>query len=284
MTEVRKNDMFGLSDLAAIHPFFNTWLGKKAGTVLLDLLCATSANDVNRACAGKEPWIAAGEMMEMFGIKMEAENEHILESFPDQAFIAVSNHAYGAIDGIALTHVLGKHRPDFRIMVNEVLLRIYAISDSFIGVRPQVGFKKEQKQSTVGLKEVFSTIRNGHPLSMFPAGAVSMYEDRNYVADRKWQESAIKIIKASSVPVVPIFFHGYNSPYFYKLEKIHIALRTVFMAREVFNKKGYTLRMTVGNPISVEEQNQCETIDELGLLLRNRTYELSGDSRLYTKM
>lgn len=277
-----KHDVFALEELASFRPFFGTVLGRWVAKRLFDLLAITKTNKANAYAQSATPWEGANKLMDYFKIKVQVENEEILAQLKEGAFITVSNHAYGAIDGICLTGLMGRYRPDFKMMVNDVLLRISSISAAFIGVKPQIGFKKAQTASSQGLKEVLSTIRGGHPLCLFPAGAVSMYGGNKFLSDREWQESALKLIKAADVPVVPIFFHGYNSKFFYFLEHIHISLRSFLMAREAFNKPNYVLKLTIGTPISVEEQSACGDLAELGVLLRNRTYQLSGDKRLYT--
>ncbi|MBK6371053.1 MAG: hypothetical protein IPF64_14855 [Flavobacteriales bacterium] len=50
--------------------------------------------------------------------------------------IFVSNHPYGAIDGLALVQVLGRVRPDLKVMANFLLQQLEPLRDRFIGVNP----------------------------------------------------------------------------------------------------------------------------------------------------
>jgi hypothetical protein len=53
-------------------------------------------------------------------------------------------------------------------------------------------------------------------------------------------------------------------------------LRLLRFPSEVFNKAGKEIHLSIGEPVSVEEQDKCATLEELGAMLRERTYELSA--------
>ena len=80
-------------------------------------------------------------------------------------------------------------------------------------------------------------LRDGHPLGVFPAGEVSTkYPGNKKIADKTWQDSAMKIIRVSKVHVIPMFFVGQNSTMFHLLGKIHPVLRSARIPSEIFNK------------------------------------------------
>ena len=58
----------------------------------------------------------------------------VLDNLPEGAFITVSNHPFGALDGITLIAEVGKRRPDYKVMVNMILNRITAMRPNFIAV------------------------------------------------------------------------------------------------------------------------------------------------------
>ena len=85
----------------------------------------------------------------------------------------------------------------------------------------------------------------------------------------------LEIIQKLKVPVIPIFFHGSQSWFFNFLGVTAWQLRTLCHPTEVFRKKGKTFHVTVGQPISVEEQQRHQgSIEEFGNFLRERTYAL----------
>lgn len=213
-----------------------------------------------------------------FKVRVVVDHEEILSRFPTGAFITVSNHPLGAFDGIVLLHVVGTFRPDYKVMVNLILNQLQAMRPGFIAVDPSNSTDPEKRKVTLdGIRSAIAHIRNGHPLGFFPAGAVSKLKWSLHIRDRKWQPSIIKLVRQMKVPVVPIYFHGHNSIFFNILGMISWKIRTLRLPSEVFNKQGKEIRLTVGEPITVEEQNACTSLDELGALLRNRTYSLEHE-------
>lgn len=50
--------------------------------------------------------------------------------------------------------------------------------------------------------------------------------------------------------------------------------RLVRLCAEVFNKRGKTVRLGIGETISPEVQDACQTAEELGEMLRRAVYEM----------
>lgn len=209
-------------------------------------------------------------------IKLRIDNEKVLDNLPEGAFITVSNHPFGAMDGITLIDIVGSRRPEFKVMVNMILNHITALRSNFIAVDQTASDDPAKKAVSVkGIKEAIMQVRRGQPVGFFPAGAVGNYNRHLRFEDGPWKESIIRLIQQLKVPVIPIFFHGYNSWWFRLLGIISWQLRTFRLPAEVFRTKGKTLHISVGDPISVEELNaNSGSLKELGDFLRRRTYAL----------
>lgn len=210
-------------------------------------------------------------------ITLRIDNEQVLDSLQQGAFITVSNHPFGALDGISLINIVGKRRPQFKVMVNMVLNYISAMRPNFIAVDAyQSDDPKKKAVSMVGIKSAIQQVRSGEPIGFFPAGAVSKITKWK-LQDREWQENIIRLIMQLKVPVVPIFFHGRNSAMSHILGLIDWRLRTMRLPTEVFRKKGTTIHVSIGDPISVEEQkHHMGSIEEFSKYLRERTYSLKS--------
>jgi putative hemolysin len=135
---------------------------------------------------------------------------------------------------------------------------------------------KGAKSSVIGIKETLRHLSDGKPLGMFPAGEVSTYKDGKLMVDKPWEEGAIKVIRKAQVPVVPIYFHAKNSRLFYMLSKINDTLRTAKLPSELLTQKDRVIKVRIGKPISVAEQNEHETIEEYSDFLRKKTYMLAN--------
>ncbi len=211
-----------------------------------------------------------------FDITLRVDNEQVLDNLPEGAFITVSNHPFGALDGITLIALVTAHRPDYKVMVNMILGKITAMRPNFIAVDALASDDPAKKAVSMrGIKEAIDQVKGGHGLGFFPAGAVSKVNRHLRIEDREWQPSVIRLIDKLKVPVIPIFFHGRNSTFFNILGMIDWRLRTLRLPREVWRKCHTTMHITIGDPISVaEQQAHAGSIEELGAYLKQKTYGL----------
>lgn len=211
-----------------------------------------------------------------FDIKLRVDGLDVLDNLPEGPFITVSNHPFGALDGITLIHLVASRRPEYKVMVNMILGRIWAMEPNFIAVDAMSSNDPAKKAVSVnGIRQAIDQVRSGRPLGFFPAGAVSKVNWRGRLVDRRWQPNVIRIIKKLEVPVIPIYFHGSNSWFFNFLGVVCWQLRTLRLPSEVFRKCHTTIHISVGNPITVEEQRaHAGSIDELGRYLKDTTYQL----------
>ena len=91
--------------------------------------------------------------------------------------------------------------------------------------------------------------------------------------DREWQQSAAGLIRHLKVPVIPVRFFDRNSNWFYFLGLINWRLRTLRLPHEILNKEGKTVRLGIGEVISVEEQI-CVLEADFAAMLRSSVYSI----------
>ena len=218
-------------------------------------------------------------LLEDFNIKLRIDNEQVLENLPAGAFVTVSNHPFGALDGIALIHLIAQRRPEYKVMVNMVLNHITAMRPNFIAVdQSQSDDPAKRAVSEQGIRQCIKQIRSGQPVGFFPAGAMSKVNWKWQLIDREWQPNVIRLIQKFKVPVIPIFFHGNNSFLFNLLGITFWQLRTVRLPSEVWRKCNSTMHISVGDPISVEEQLKHQgSVEEFGEWLKAQTYALRAN-------
>ncbi|WP_341214479.1 lysophospholipid acyltransferase family protein, partial [uncultured Wocania sp.] len=214
-------------------------------------------------------------ILDEFQIKFEIPEEDLKRLPKDGAYITISNHPLGGIDGILLLKLMLEQRKDFKIIANFLLHRIEPMKPYIMPVNPFED-RKDAKSSIAGFKNSILHLRDGHPLGVFPAGEVSTYRDGKLVVDKPWEEAAMKLIKKAEVPVVPIYFHAKNSKLFYKLSKISDTFRTAKLPSEVLTQKRRVIKVRIGKPISVNDQKEHTTLNEFTDFLRRKTYMLSN--------
>lgn len=218
-------------------------------------------------------------LVEDFDLKLRIDNEQVLDNLPEGAFVTVSNHPFGALDGIILIHLVASRRPKYKVMVNMILNRLTAMRPNFIAVDQSASNDPAKKAVSVkGIREAIMQVRKGEPIGFFPAGAMSKVNWKWQLEDRQWQPNIIRLIQQLKVPVIPIFFHGNNSFLFNVLGITFWQLRTLRLPSEVFRKNGKEVHISVGDPISVEEQNLHQgSLEEFGKFLREKTYALRAN-------
>ncbi len=269
-----KDKLISIDDIKKIHPIFQKSYGEALAKIIIKIAGLYKANDAydsSKYCTGPD---VENKMIEGLGIIKKAQNLEIIDQFIGKPFITVSNHPYGHIDGIMLIGTIAEKRPDFKVMVNWILGQIDTMGDHFIGVNPYENGTVSSRSSLGGVKECIQHLKENHPLGFFPAGAISKNKITR-IEDRDWQPSVLKLIQKAKVPVIPVYFSGHNSFFFNFLDLIDWRLRTVRLCHELTNKKGKTINLIFGNPISPEEQAKYSDTKEFGEFLKRKTYELA---------
>ncbi len=276
ISEVRP-DVLNYDDLRQMVPQLDGH--PKLVNALLKFLSVDKVNDVHRRnCDTPGPEFVKRMLIDDFKIKLKIDKEQVLDHLPEGAFVTVSNHPLGALDGIALIYMITRRRPEYKVMVNMILNKISAMRPNFIAVDAWASNDSAKRAVSVrGIMEALRQLKNGKPVGFFPAGAMSKTNCKYKTVDREWQASVLEIIYRAKVPVIPIYFHDKNSLWCNFLGHAFWQARSLRLPAEVFRKVGKTLHISVGDPISVEEQLANSTdAKSLGTYLRAKTYALRG--------
>jgi len=257
--------------------------GTFSGWILMKVLKISTLNKIYDNNKHLEDVAFLNGILDEMEIKFEIPEEDLKRLPKEGAYITISNHPLGGIDGILLLKLMLEREPNFKIIANFLLHRIVPLKKYIMPVNPFENHK-DAKSSVVGIKETLRHLSDGKPLGIFPAGEVSTYKDGKLVVDKPWEEGALKLIRKAKVPVVPIYFHAKNSKLFYWLSKIDDTLRTAKLPSELLTQKDRVIKVRIGKPISVNEQNELQSFEEYSEFLRKKTYMLANpfekDSKL----
>lgn len=263
-------------DFEALSFLFRGEKGHRRAEFVMRMLAIDKVNRVYENSGQYGGAEFTSRLLDDLGVKYVVGNAERLQYLPDDAFITVSNHPYGGLDGIMSIDLFASIRPDYKFMVNKLLSMVQTLNDNFISVVPTANKKTGiQAASIKGIRDTISHLRSGHPVGFFPSGAVSdfsLFELR--VRDRKWQESILHVIHSAKVPIIPVRFFDINSPLFYLLGGINWRIRQLRLPSEVFNKTRKEPRIGIGKLITAEEQNQFPDPESLGSFLRKAVYEM----------
>lgn len=263
-------------ELVDISPLFRGGFGQVIARGVMRILEVDKLNRLYDHIATLEGPSVAREALNLIGCDYLVGNPERLQQLPEGPFITISNHPYGALDGIILLDLVGHLRPDLKIMANKILGRVEPLKGNFITVTTTESVKQSADAITLrGIRSALAHLKEGHPLGLFPSGAVSdLHPTSWHIADRQWQEGIVKFIGKSGVPVVPIRFEGRNSLLYYLLGLVDWRIRLLRLPHEVLNKGRGTHRLVVGEVIGVEELRCSEATGNLSEMLRSSVYNL----------
>ncbi|WP_339883362.1 lysophospholipid acyltransferase family protein [Polaribacter vadi] len=259
------------------------FLGTFVGWSLLRVLRISTINKIYENNKHKTDLDFLNGVLDDCNIKFEIPEEDLKRIPKEGAFITISNHPLGGIDGVLLLKLLIEKRADYKIIANFLLHRIEPLKPYVMPVNP-FETRKDAKSSVAGIKSALLHLREGKPLGIFPAGEVSTYKDGKLKVDKPWEESAVRLIQKANVPVIPIYFHAKNSRLFYFLSKISDTLRTAKLPSEVISQEGRVIKVRIGKPISVVDQNEYKELAAFSEFIRKKTYMLANPFEKKTKI
>lgn len=270
-----KKQVIDINAVKSISPIFRgktgSWLAKQA----MRLFTIDRINKVYEHLCNYNGADFAARLLNDLGVYYQIGNVERLRQLPEGAFITISNHPYGGLDGIMLIDLMAGIRSDYKLMVNNILSLVDTMNENFISVKPITKKSGPCASNLKSLRYTITYLQEGHPVGFFPAGAVYNFVLKKMrLEDREWQENIIKIIKNAKVPIIPIRFLDRNSSFFYFLGFISWRFRSLRLPYEVFNKSKQKPRIAIGNILSVEEQNKFEDIKSFGAFLRKSVYEM----------
>ena len=231
-------------------------------------------NEIYSRHSEKESSEFVSAILADLGINFEV-NQEDLKRIPSKGgFILLSNHPFGAIDGLIICKSISDRRPDFKLMANFLLQRITPLKDQLFPVNPFETMKDKQS-SVKGIRNALSYVNEGHPLGIFPAGEVAAFKlSKLNVKEKEWDQ-IVKFILKCNVPIVPTYISGTNSPLFHMLGLIHPLLRTAKLPSEIFNKAEKSVHLKIGHPIQVEELKKLGSVHAISTYLQLKSNLLS---------
>ena len=239
------------------------------------LMCGMRINKLNRLYRSLLPANSTEELFEKAlkkkNIKIDIDQD-FFEQIPDQAFVTISNHAFGILDGVSLIPLVRKKQPGYKVTANYLIAQLEPFKELFVPVNP---YKSAKSKGMGGTKAVMELLEQNQPVGIFPAGNVATYQKGvKGIVDNPWELSVFRLIKMAKVPIFPLYIRGTNSRMYHFLGRIHPMLRTYRLITEFVNKKNMTVRIEVGTVIQPEDYEHINDVEELQIFFRNIVYEL----------
>jgi len=188
-------------------------------------------------------------------------------------YIFVSNHPLGGLDGLVFIYELSKRFPDIKFPVNDILTNIENLSGIFLPVN------KHGAQGKDAARRIEEAYASDSQILYFPAGLCSRKRG-GIIKDLQWHKSFISKAVQHKRDIVPAYFSGRNSDFFYnfsnirKLLGIKANIEMLYLADEMFRQKDKEIRLVFGKKIPWETFDKSRSAPEWAEWVKSKSYEL----------
>lgn len=211
-------------------------------------------------------------ILEMMGITYRA---YGAESLPAEGrYIFVSNHPLGGLDGMVFIKELSAHYRSVKFPVNDILLYLKNYSGIFVPIN------KHGVQAREAARLIEEAYESDSQILYFPAGICSR-RNNGVIQDLPWQKSFVAKAIQHKRDIIPCYFSGRNSSFFYNLASVRskLGIKTniemLYLADEMFRQKGKDLDLVFGERIPWQTFDKSRSHMEWAEWVKNKTYELS---------
>lgn len=207
-----------------------------------------------------------------------------VENIPtsERPVIFVSNHPLGGLDGMIIAEMIHAHRPrPLKVIVNELLMYMEPINGLWAPVNKVGRLTREQAQEQQRMWESETDVLT------FPAGACSRLQridGKWQIADLEWQKNFVQRAREYQRDVVPIYFEGHNSRFFYILAllrkwlHIKVNIEMLYLVDEMYGAHGKHFRVHVLPPIPYTTFDTSRTPKEWAEYVKQHVYETNHTS------
>jgi len=174
---------------------------------------------------------------------------------------------------LILIEIFGNIFNGVKFVVNDLLMHVEPLKPVFIPVN------KYGRQSVDNAKTIHDSYSSGDQIITFPAGLCSRLV-KGKIEDLEWKKSFINQAIKYERDIVPIFFEGRNSGFFYRFANIRKALgikfnyETILLPHEMFRQRGGYFNIFIGKPIPAERLNNGENASSWAKYIREEVYKL----------
>jgi putative hemolysin len=190
-------------------------------------------------------------------------------------YIFVSNHPLGGLDGLVFMFELSKYFSDIKFPVNDILMNIENLSGIFMPINKHGGQGKE------AIRSLEAAYASDSQILYFPAGLCSR-KKHGIIKDLEWHKTFISKAIQHKRDIVPAFFSGRNSEFFYNLSNIRkffgikANIEMLYLPDEMFKQIGKEISLVFGKPIPWQTFDKTKSHPEWADWVKYRSYELES--------
>jgi len=191
-------------------------------------------------------------------------------------YIFVSNHPLGGLDGLVFINELSKYYRNLKFPVNDILMNLKNLSGIFVPVN------KHGAQDRAAVRLIEEAYASDDQILYFPAGLCSR-KKKGVIKDLQWHKSFISKAIEHKRDIVPAFFSGRNSDFFYNLSNLRNFLgiksnvEMLYLADEMFRQKGKEIDLVFGKSIPWQTFDKSRKQTEWAGWVKGKSYDLESE-------
>jgi putative hemolysin len=182
--------------------------------------------------------------------------------------IIVANHPLGALDALALLHLIGTVRRDVRILGNDVLMQLQPLASLLL----PVNVFGSNGAGIGNMRDVYRALGREQALIFFPAGAVSRISPQG-VRDGPWSGGFARLATRTNAPILPVHIAAHNSPTFYGVSMLAKPLSSLLLVREMYAARA-PIGISVGETVPAAELAKVP-VERLAQSMRHHVYQVA---------
>ena len=275
MTEASDNKDIKLIDVESVLYSKNPSLRKVVPSFLVSFLKKIVHQDELNEFLKQSGHLKNAELiysgLQFFNIKYTVSGS---ENIPSEGrYIFVSNHPLGGLDGLVFIYELSRYFKDIKFPVNDILTNIENLNGIFLPVN------KHGAQAKEAARMIEEAYASDSQILYFPAGLCSR-KKRGVIKDLVWHKSFITKSVEHKRDIVPAFFSGRNSDFFYNLSilrnffGIKANIEMLYLPDEMFKQKNKDIKLIFGQKIPWETFDKTKTPVEWAEWVKEKTYNL----------
>lgn len=224
------------------------------------------------APSGQPFWRACLDVMGIDLLTPQHQLDRIPRSGP---VIVVANHPHGMVDGMIFADLIGRVRPDYRILTRSLLTDIDEVAGSYMIPVPFPHDKDAQRKGVEMRARAMEHLQGGGVVALFPSGVVAASETWfGPAVEAEWNVFTAKLIRRSGAAVVPMRFPGQNSRAYQIANKLSPILRQGLLLHEIVHSLNTPQAPVVGHPIDPAILREWES-DPRGFMAWLRAHTLA---------
>lgn len=215
--------------------------------------------------------------LDVMGIELQTPQEQLDRIPKEGPVIVVANHPHGMVDGMIFADLIGRVRPDYRILTRSLLTDIDEEAGSYMIPVPFPHDQDAQRKMVEMRARAMDHLAAGGVVALFPSGVVAHSESWwGPAIEAEWNPFTAKMIRRSGARVVPMKFPGANSRIYQIANQISPILRQGLLLHEIVHALNKPQAPIVGEPLPEEDVKAWES-DPRGFMswLREHTITLS---------